>query len=112
MRDESANWSVNRHCCWRSNRACGGGKLFFTEKGDALYAISTERPCEDIRIKGVSVVKDVTLLGEDVKVAWREDGGGSRRNGSCRHAAQGASCLGVQGLRRWSVETALFQHAR
>ncbi len=52
-----------------------GGKVFFTEKGDVLYAILTERPCGEVRIKGVSAVKDVALLGEDVKVGWRTDGG-------------------------------------
>ena len=50
-----------------------GGKMFFTEKGDAIYAISTERPCGEVRIKGVAAADGVTLLGEDVKVAWRMD---------------------------------------
>ena len=52
-----------------------GGRMFFTEKDDALYAISMDRPCGEVRIKGVSKADGVTLLGEDVVVAWRADGG-------------------------------------
>ncbi len=52
-----------------------GGKTFFTEKGDALYAIVTERPCGEVRVKGVEAAKDVALLGEDMRVEWRVDSG-------------------------------------
>jgi len=52
-----------------------GGRMFFTEKGDAVYAILMDRPCGEVRIKGVSKADGVTLLGEDVKVVWRIDGG-------------------------------------
>jgi len=51
-----------------------GARMFFTEKGDAIYAISMERPCGDVRIKGVSSAKGVSLLGENVKLGWRADG--------------------------------------
>ena len=52
-----------------------GGGMFFTEKGDSLYAITMDRPCGEVRIKGVSKASGVTLLGETVKVEWRVDGG-------------------------------------
>ena len=51
-----------------------GKTLFFTEKPAALYAISTVYPAEPIRIPGAAGVKDVTLLGQDVRVDWRAEG--------------------------------------
>lgn len=51
-----------------------GKTLFFTEKPAALYAISTVYPAEPIRIPGAAGVKNVTILGQDVRVDWRAEG--------------------------------------
>ena len=58
------------------DRKMNADHLFFTAKGDDIYAIATAWPAKTMTVKGATGVKAVTLLGSDAKVAWRETEGG------------------------------------
>ena len=71
--------SANAEAVYASRaRASGvhniGKSLFFTEKPEALYAISTVYPKGEICIPDAAFAKGVTVLGQDVRVDWRLDG--------------------------------------
>ena len=48
--------------------------IYCTKKGDVLYAIQVGWRNEPFRVSGVNRVKDVRMLGTDVKIRWRMEG--------------------------------------
>ena len=59
-------------------RKTGGQKpangVYCTKKGDVLYAIQVGWHNEPFRVSGVKEVKNVRMLGTDVKIRWRMEG--------------------------------------